>query len=130
MKNITIYESEKYQTDKYTRVKENIYKTYDDFMNQDCFVTSLSFEQESELGEGDSSADISQYPLEDVLDEFYVAVHDFYEEINDGSSNVCVLEFSGNEVEDIENLLGIAGKHVYNKKVQKDGKTYIVLAIE
>lgn len=130
MKNISIYEAEKYQTDKYIRVKENIYKIYNDFMQQDSYVTSLSFEQEPELNEGDSSANISQYPLEDVLDKYFVAVEDFYEEINDGTSNVCVLEFISDEIEDIENLLDIVGKHVYNKEIEKGGKTYIVLKIE
>ena len=48
MKNITIYTPAKYNTDKYTKVKDNIYKTYDNFMKQDSFVTSLSFEQEPE----------------------------------------------------------------------------------
>ena len=71
MKNITIYTPAKYNTDKYTKVKDNIYKTYDNFMKQDSFVTSLSFEQEPEYGEGESSADISQYPLEDILDRYY-----------------------------------------------------------
>ena len=47
MKNITIYTPAKYNTDKYTKVKDNIYKTYDNFMKQDSFVTSLSFEQEN-----------------------------------------------------------------------------------
>ena len=54
MKNITIYTPAKYNTDKYTKVKDNIYKTYDNFMKQDSFVTSLSFEQEPEYGEGES----------------------------------------------------------------------------
>ena len=67
MKDITIYTPAKYNTDKYTKVKDNIYKTYDNFMKQDSFVTSLSFEQEPEYGEGESSADISQYPLEDIF---------------------------------------------------------------
>ena len=51
MKDITIYTPAKYNTDKYTKVKDNIYKTYDNFMKQDSFVTSLSFEQEPEYGE-------------------------------------------------------------------------------
>ena len=130
MKNITIYTHEKYRSDKYTKVKENIYKTYDDFLKQDSFVTSLSFEQEPEYGEGDSSDDISQYPLEDILDKYCVAVEDFYEEINDGSSNMCVIEFSGSDIEDIGNLLEIVGRHVYNKEVKEDGEIYTVLAIE
>ena len=130
MKNITIYSPEKYRTDKYTKVKENIYKTYDDFMKQDSYVTSLSFEQEPEYGEGGSSADISQYPLEDIQDKYCVAVEDFYEEINDGKGNVCVLEFSGSYIENIEKLQEIVGRHVYNKNMEKGGELYTVLAIE
>ena len=125
MKDITIYTPAKYNTDKYTKVKDNIYKTYDNFMKQDSFVTSLSFEQEPEYGEGESSADISQYPLEDILDRYYVAIEDFYGEIND-----CVYEFSGSSIENIEKLLGIVGKHVYNKTVENDGEAYTVLEVE
>lgn len=130
MKNIKIYRAEKYDSDKYEEIKENIYKTYDSFLNQDAYVTSLSFEQEPEYEEGSDSGNISQYPLEDILDKFYVAVEDFYTELNDGSSNVCYLEFTGSSVEDIEKLLQIVGKHVYNGNVEKDGKTYITLLIE
>lgn len=130
MKNIEIYKAEKYNSDKYEKVKENIYKTHNAFMDRDAYVTSLSFEQEPEYEEGTDSSDISQYPLEDILDKFYVAVEDFYTELNDGSSNVCCLEFSGSDVEDIEKLLQIVGKHVYNGNVEKDGKSYVKLFIE
>ena len=130
MKNIKIYRAEKYDSDKYEEIKENIYKTYDSFLNQDAYVTSLSFEQEPEYEEGSDSGNISQYPLEDILDKFYVAVEDFYTELNDGSSNVCYLEFTGSSVEDVEKLLQIVGKHVYNGNIEKDGKTYITLLIE
>lgn len=117
MKNISIYEADKYNTASYEKVKDNIYKTFDDFMRQDCYVTSLMFEQEPEYGEGSSSKDISQYPLEDILDKYCVAVQDFYEKLNDGNSNKCVLEFSGGDITDIENLLGIVGKHIYNEQI-------------
>ena len=130
MKNIQVYKAEKYDSDDYVEVKANIYKTFDSFMNAESYVTSLSFEQEPELEEGADSRDISQYPLEDVLDKFYVAVEDFYTELNDGSSNTCYLEFSGAGIEDIENLLQIVGKHVYNRAEERDGKTYIKLVIE
>ena len=130
MKNIQIYKAEKYSTDEYVEVKANIYKTYDSFMESDAYVTSLSFEQEPEFEEGADSSDISQYPLEDVLDKFYVAVNDFYENLNDGSSNTCYLEFSGASIENIENLLQIVGKHVYNGEEEMDGETYIKLIIE
>ena len=130
MKNIQIYKAEKYNKSEYVEVKTNIYKTHDSFMDQDAFVTSLSFEQEPEFEEGSDSSDISQYPLEDVLDKYYVAVSDFYEDLNDGSSNTCYLELSGESLEDIENLLEIVGKHVYNREEESDGKTYIKLIIE
>ena len=130
MKNIQIYKAEKYSTDEYVEVKANIYKTYDSFMESDAYVTSLSFEQEPEFEEGADSSDISQYPLEDVLDKYYVAVNDFYENLNDGSSNTCYLEFSGASIENIENLLQIVGKHVYNGEEEMDGETYIKLIIE
>lgn len=126
MKNIEIYKAPKYETKQYTKVKENIYKTYNSFMNSDCYVTSLVFEQEPELDEGESSDDISQYPLEDILDKFYVAVEDFYEAENDGQDNRCILEFSGSAIDDIERLLQIVGKHVYNKENQ-DGRVELII---
>jgi len=50
MKNIDIFVHEKYNKADYEKVAEHIYKTYDDFMKSDCFVTSLKFVQEPELG--------------------------------------------------------------------------------
>lgn len=130
MKNISFFKAEKYQLEKYEEVKDNIYKVYDDFMNSEMYVTSLSFEQEPEYDEGANSSDISQYPLEDILDKFYVTVEDFYPYLNDGKNNICRLEFTGSEISDIENLLAIVGKHVYNKEFVKEGKKYIELIIE
>lgn len=121
MKNISFYDAEKYKTEEYLKVSENIYKIGDEF------VTSLSFEQEPELNEGETPDDISQYPLEDVLDKFYVYVNDFYEELNEQSEKICYLEFAGSEIEDIKGLLTIIGKHVYNKE---DEEGYIDLIIE
>lgn len=118
MKNIKFYDSPKYKTDKYTKVGEHIYKTYDDLLKTYCYVTSLSFEQEANLGEGKNSKNISQYPLEDILDKYMVAIEDFYEELNDGNSNICTLEFSGTDIKYIENLINIVGCHVHNKEVK------------
>lgn len=39
-------------------------------------------------------------------------------------------EFSGSSIEDIEKLLGIVGKHVYNKTVENGGEACTVLEIE
>lgn len=34
------------------------------------------------------------------------------------------------DIEDIQNLRNIIGKHVYNKEYEKDGNVYIKLVIE
>lgn len=120
MKNIENFESEKYTVSSYTEVEPGVYQ---------CsigYVTSLCFEQEPELGEGYSSTEISQYPLEDILDRFNVFVSDFYKDLNENDSSVCRLEFCGSAVKNIKQLRSIIGKHVFNKKI---GDT-IVLVIE
>jgi len=126
MKEINVYLPEKYQAPGYARVCEHIYKTYDEFMGEDRYVTSLCFVQEPELGEGASPREISQYPLEDLLDRFYVSVSDHYEKENAESDRLCYLEFCGSALADVKSLLGIVGKHVWNQ--EQDG--YIKLLIE
>ncbi|MDE7271878.1 MAG: hypothetical protein K2N95_02285 [Lachnospiraceae bacterium] len=123
MKNIQIYQADKYSTTAYTKVEENIYRGRNPYYNgnvweqDELYVTSLTFEQEPELGEGDLPTHISKYPLEGILDMFYASVTDFYEELNARSKDTCYREFGAFEVEDIRKLLGIVGKHVYQKKV-------------
>ena len=72
MKNIESYIDEKYSSEAYSEIEKGIYKCGDNT------VTSLCFEQEPELDEGKDSTDISQYPLEDILDKYNVFVSDFY----------------------------------------------------
>lgn len=127
MKNICVYEDKRYSdSSRYEKVDEHIYRTIDRLSGEPCYVTSLSFEQESDLGEGSGPSDISQYPLEDILDRFMVAVSDFYEAKNSASQDVCYLEFQGEDVQDIRQLLTIAGRHVYN---QSSGES-VILVIE
>ncbi|WP_425447926.1 hypothetical protein [Dethiothermospora halolimnae] len=149
MKNISNYKAQKYDNkDRYTFIEEGIYlfkNMYDSIENgmyvygnmmtsrvePDYYVTSLSFEQEPEFNEGTSPKLISQYPLEDILDEFLVHVSDFYEEINDKSDTLCYQEFASPDIEDIKKIREIIGKHVYNNEfVADDGQTYIKLMIE
>ncbi|MBQ9021526.1 MAG: hypothetical protein IJ113_05880 [Eggerthellaceae bacterium] len=136
MKNIQSFEADKYTTTKtgglfkkplYAPVEEGIYQMQDD---ERLYVTSLSFEQESELGEGQNAGNISQYPLEDVLDKFYCHVSDFYEELNAADSTTCYLEFASPDIEDIRKLRSIIGKHVYDREREEGGRTYVDLAIE
>ena len=110
MKNITNYRATKYVPPLYAEVSPDIYKC------EHGFVTSLSFEQEPEYEEGTTAAEISQYPLEDILDHFCVYISDFYKELNVESSATCYLEFCADSVERILQLRDIIGKHVYNKE--------------
>jgi hypothetical protein len=124
MKNIENYDAEKYDQKDYEKVEDGIYKTKDCY--EDLYVTSLKFTQEPELGEGENASDISQYPLEDILDKFLVYISDFYGKLNKETSQVCYQEFGSPRLADIQKLRTIIGKHVFNKEV--DG--YITLVIE
>lgn len=124
MKDIQIYAAEKYNAPDYIRVEEGIFK------HDGEYFCSLSFVQEPEYGEGESAADIAQYPLEDILDTYYAYVADFYTDLNTADSNTCYLEFGAGSAEEIRSLLDIVGKHVYNKTVLQDGKEYIQMVVE
>ena len=131
MKNICNYAPEKYNDPKYKKIEENIYKiegrTMLGTMFDGVYVTSLTFEQEPEFGEGESPSDISQYPLEEILDEFGAWVEDFYDEENRNSEVTCYQEFASYDLDDIKRLRTIIGKHVY---MEVDGDTYGPLIIE
>ena len=124
MKNIVSYIDVKYSSEAYSEIEKGIYKCGDNT------VTSLCFEQEPELDEGKDSTDISQYPLEDILDKYNVFVSDFYKEKNAQATQKCYLEFCGKREESIRGLRSIIGKHVYCKTIKDDGSEYIELAIE
>lgn len=123
MKNIQNYNAQKYHRENYEFIEDGIYKTGSEY------VTSLSFRQEPEYGEGVAASSISQYPLEDLLDRFYVYVSDFYADLNQEDSQICYLEFASSDIVDIRNLRGIIGQHVYNQNVTRDGAEYSRLVI-
>ncbi|MBQ0066116.1 MAG: hypothetical protein KBT48_10180, partial [Firmicutes bacterium] len=80
------------------------------------YVTSLKFEQEVEYEENEpSSPYISQYPLEDLLEKFNCEVLDFYEELNKEDLVYSYIKVFSPKKKNIQNLLSIIGKHVYNK---------------
>lgn len=124
MKEIKNFDAPKYGRADYTLMEEGIYKTEDN--GETIYVTSLSFVQEPEFEEGENAAEISQYPLEELLDEFGCWISDFYGELNTENSAVCFQEFASGTTEEIKDLRSIIGKHVYEKK---DGQ-YIKLCIE
>lgn len=124
MKQFENYNANKYNNAMYSEIEHGIYEVKED--GEILYVTSISFVQEPELKEGDNASNITQYPLEDVLDKFYCHISDFYKELNTVNSQKCYQEFASPDLEDIKNLRSIIGKHVYNKKIEG----YIKLIIE
>ena len=82
------------------------------------------------MDEGKDSTDISQYPLEDILDKYSVYISDFYKGKNAQATSKCYLEFCSRREDNIRALRSIIGKHVYCKTMIDDGTEYIELAIE
>ena len=124
MKNISAFKASKYSTNEYELLEDDIYRC------GDVCVITLQFQQEPEMDEGTSSADISQYPLEDILDRFNVHISDFYDSENKCAKVNCRLEFASRKIENIRNLKSIIGKRVYNKVVTKNGDDFVELVIE
>lgn len=114
MKNIQNYHASKYDNGKYILVEEGIYQLQGN--DEASYFTSLSFVQEPEFDEGENAAEIAQYPLEDLLDEFMCSVSDFYQKLNTADSQVCYLEFESADIQDIRGLRTIIGKHVYTRE--------------
>lgn len=124
MKSIRYYNADKYLDSGYQLVEPNVYR------HGDRYVVSLSFIQEPELGEGENASDISQYPLEDIIEKYYVYISDFYPELNKKDSNICVLEFCSDKIERIRVLMEIVGRHIYNLVEEQNGVKYARLMID
>jgi hypothetical protein len=88
-----------------------------------CYRVALSFMLED--GEG-------QYPLEDLLDKYYLYVSDFLG-VPPGTGkpgDTVSLELAG-ELGDIRKAAALVGKRVYNKEYTGDnGNEYMKLVIE
>lgn len=124
MKEIQNYHAPKYDGEEYRLVEDGVYET--EANGEKTYVTSLSFVQEPEFGEGRNAAEISQYPLEEILDDFMCYISDFYPNLNTADSLICYQEFACTDLECIQELRALIGKHAYEKKVGSDTR----LAIE
>ena len=133
MKNFKNYEPEKYSDQAYQKIEEGIYLTKDpDGIMDEMYVTSLSFEHESEsYGEEEGCPqNITQVPFEDILDTFCVAVTDFYDQLNSESKSICYQEFGSSDLDDIRKLRTIIGKRFYAVPYEEDGEEYYKTIIE
>ena len=115
MKNFQNYTPEKYSEPGFEKIEEGIYRTKSPYDDDMIFVTSLSFEMEPEsYGEEDASPrNLTQVPIEGILDEFYVFVTDFYEELNETSETTCYQEFGSLDLSNLQKLRTVIGKRFY-----------------
>lgn len=106
MKNFQNFTPQKYMTSDFQKISDGIYKTKSPYDSNDIFVTSLTFEMEPECyGEENASpSNLTQIPIEGILDEFNLFVTDFYEPLNQSSEIICYQEFGSLDLEDIKNL--------------------------
>lgn len=136
MKEIKNFHAEKYKKKGFFLFKKRDYREVEEGIYEHKqgdrveYVTSLSFVQEPEFDEGEYADNISQYPLEDVLERFYCHISDFYEELNVSDSKTCYLEFAAAKPGNIKRLRSMIGKHVYNKDYEEDGNVYVDLVID
>ena len=68
----------------------------------------------------------TQYPLEDVLDKYYVNCTEVIEEKEEAGKHIFIFEIEGEDEDSIRTIAGFVGKRVYN---YQEGD-YIKLGIE
>lgn len=133
MKNFQNFTSQKYMTSDFQKISDGIYKTKSPYDSNDIFVTSLTFEMEPECydEENASPSNLTQIPIEGILDEFNLFVTDFYEQLNQSSEIICYQEFGSLDLEDIKNLRTLIGKRFYAVPYTgEDGEEYYNMVIE
>jgi len=119
MKNIRTIIPDKYRDPVYKPVGNDIFENTEEHI----FVCTLHFD----LEEGEDS----QYPLEDVLEEFCLYISDFFNKDFFNHSGSMVVELAGEHHDLLKAVQTITGKRVYNTEYQgKDGRIYVKLVIE
>ena len=137
MRNFENYTPEKYMTSDFQKIEDGIYKTKSPYKTlkeetENIFVTSLAFEMEPDCyGEEDASPrNLTQVPIEGLLDEFNLFVTDFYEQLNETSETICYQEFGSFDLADIQKLRTLIGKRFYAVPYMENGKEYYNMVME
>ena len=139
MKNFQNYTPEKYSGTDFQLIEEGIYRTkcpYETIFdyNKEIFVTSLTFEMEPDCyGEEDASPrNLTQVPIEGILDEFGLFVTDFYDQLNEASETICYQELGSFDLADIQKLRTLIGKRFYAVPYidERDGEEYYNMVVE
>ena len=82
-------------------------------------------------GEEDASPrNLTQVPIEGILDEFFVYVTDFYDQLNEKSETLCYQEFGSRSLEDIQKLRTLIGKRFFAVPYVDNGEEYYNMVIE
>lgn len=120
MKNFTIIApAQLTDTTQYELVEADIYNDLKD----DGGFSTHRIAMSMELEEGDGS----QYPLEDILDQYFVHVEEFLESEDPKTMRLVF----GGELDSIQNFRSIVGKRAYNAEyTDEDGDKRIKLIIE
>jgi hypothetical protein len=122
MKNISLEKCQKHENSElYEFVENGIYKDLNDEDDAKYRMT-ISYELESD----DSS---NQYPLEDVLDKYYLHVSSSVASENNAESNEFKLELGG-DLDDIKKAKEIIGKRIFNRDFLDEGQVRVKLMIE
>lgn len=137
MRNFENYTPEKYMTSDFQKIEDGIYKTKSPYKTlkeetENIFVTSLAFEMEPDCyGEEDASPrNLTQIPIEGLLDEFNLFVTDFYEQLNETSETICYQEFGSFDLADIQKLRTLIGKRFYAMPYMENGEEYYNMVTE
>lgn len=134
MKNFQNFTPEKYSQPGFQKIEEGIYRTKSPYNKDNIFVTSLTFEMEPECyGEEDASPqNLTQVPIEGILDEFSVFVTDFYESQNNASETTCYQEFGSHHLDALQKLRTLIGKRFYAVPYidEEDGDEYYNMHME
>lgn len=137
MRNFENYTPEKYMTPDFQKIEDGIYKTKSPYKTlkeetENIFVTSLAFEMEPDCyGEEDASPrNLTQVPIEGLLDEFNLFVTDFYEQLNETSETICYQEFGSFDLADIQKLRTLIGKRFYAVPYMENGEEYYNMITE
>ncbi|WP_202620938.1 hypothetical protein [Pseudoflavonifractor sp. 524-17] len=132
MKNFRNYTPEKYKSAGFQAIEAGVYKTKSPYDDKEIYVTSLSFEMEPEcFGEEDASPrNLTQIPIEGILDEFSVYVTDFYDALNEASEVICYQEFGSSHLSDIQRLRTLIGKRFYAELCEEDEDEEYTMVME
>lgn len=126
MKIIKALKLDKYDdNERYVQHEEFIYKDVTGGVGGKMGITSAPVYCVTLYAELEDEED-TQYPLEDILDKYYVNSTEVMEEKEEAGRRIFIFEVEGENIEAIKSIANLVGKRVYN---YEDGD-YIKLGIE